>query len=133
MATRKPILCLDFDGVIHSYTSPWINQWTIPDPPVAGAFDFLDQASRHFEIVIYSSRSKTTAGIMAMQDWLEKHLKQYNGGVPPPWYDKLSFADQKPPAFLTIDDRCLCFEGTWPDPATLKQFKPWNKRNDKGD
>lgn len=33
---RKPILCLDFDGVIHSYSSGWKGADVIPDPPVAG-------------------------------------------------------------------------------------------------
>lgn len=29
----KPILCLDFDGVIHSYASGWKGADVIPDPP----------------------------------------------------------------------------------------------------
>jgi hypothetical protein len=33
---RKPILCLDFDGVLHSYTSGWKGAAVIPDPPVPG-------------------------------------------------------------------------------------------------
>ena len=36
----KTIL-LDFDGVIHSYTSGWKGAGVIPDPPVPGAIDFL--------------------------------------------------------------------------------------------
>ena len=37
----KPILCLDFDGVIHSYTSGWKGARIILDPPVPGALDFI--------------------------------------------------------------------------------------------
>ena len=42
----------------------------------------------------------------------------------------VSFPEQKPPAFLTIDDRAICFEGDWSelDPAELLGFKPRNKR-----
>ncbi len=33
----KPILCVDFDGVVHSYTSGWKGETVIPYPPVNGA------------------------------------------------------------------------------------------------
>jgi hypothetical protein len=58
---RKPILCCDFDGVIHSYTSPWIDEATIPDPPVPGALRWLWKATEWFDVQIYSSRSRTWA------------------------------------------------------------------------
>jgi len=41
----KPILCVDFDGVIHSYTSKWVDEATIPDPPVPGALRWLWKAT----------------------------------------------------------------------------------------
>ena len=37
---------LDFDGVIHAYTSPWTNAETISDGPVPGALDQKPEASR---------------------------------------------------------------------------------------
>ena len=41
------------------------------------------------------------------------------------------FSAVKPPAWLTIDDRALCFQGDWKDPnfsvAAIEHFKPWNK------
>jgi hypothetical protein len=44
--------------------------------------------------------------------------------------EAISFPIQKPAAFLTIDDRAICFEGDWNElnPADLLNFKPWNKR-----
>jgi hypothetical protein len=131
-AARKPILCVDFDGVVHSYTSGWHGDDVIADPPVPGALRWLWRAREWFEVRIYSSRSKRPEGCAAMRKWLlEQAIAE--------WGDPL-FADtfvaavevchEKPAAFLTIDDRAICFEGDWSElnPADLLQFKPWNKR-----
>jgi hypothetical protein len=40
----------------------------------------------------------------------------------------LSFPTQKPPAWLTIDDRAICFEGRWPTAEQIDDFKPWYRR-----
>ena len=69
----KPILCLDFDGVIHSYTSGWKGADIIPDPPVPGAFAFIRQASQHFDVQVFSSRSHQDGGIQAMSEWFSRH------------------------------------------------------------
>jgi hypothetical protein len=37
------------------------------------------------------------------------------------------FPAEKPPAHVSLDDRCLLFTGAWPAMETLKEFKPWNK------
>lgn len=132
----NPIICVDFDGVIHSYTSGWKGVDIIPDGPVPGAIEWLMQhlpvpeGLGHMsdykgpEVQIYSSRSKERAGVKAMKDWLVKHGLpwQYIGD------DILKFPTQKPPAFLTIDDRAICFNGKFPTEAEMMAFKPWNKR-----
>lgn len=51
----KKTLCVDFDGVIHEYTSPWINAHTISDKPVRGALEWLISVADEFEVCIYSS------------------------------------------------------------------------------
>ena len=119
---NKPILCIDFDGVIHSYTSPWTNAETISDPPVPGAIEWLESLLDNFEVCIYSSRSKTDSGISAMIDWLSKWSASDK------LIDSLKFPTQKPAAFLTIDDRAICFTGTFPQSEELLKFKPWNSR-----
>jgi hypothetical protein len=128
----KPILCLDFDGVCHSYTSGWKGADVIPDPPVPGLFDFLERASTVFDIQIYSSRSNQPGGIEAMQKWFCEHytiwLYQYQPepekrhSVEPSW---IKFPTEKPAAFITLDDRAITFNGTFPDVDSLRSFQPW--------
>lgn len=122
LTNRRPILCLDFDGVCHSYTSGWKGAAVIPDPPVPGTFCFLLDACYHFEVNIFSSRSNQEGGIEAMKEWFESYF--------PGIIEKanLKFPTEKPPAFVGIDDRVIQFTGDWPNIEELKNFKPWNAR-----
>jgi len=129
--TYKPILCIDFDGVIHRYGSGW-QDGIIYDCVTDGFFEWAEQAAQHFRLVIYSSRSKDPAQIEQMQWWLAAQRKTWRdaGGknmVEAPL--EFEFAAEKPPAFLTIDDRALRFTGNWSDfdPESLRKFQPWNK------
>ncbi len=131
----KPILCLDFDGVIHSYTSGWQGPLVIADDVTDGFFEWLDQAAQHFKIVVYSSRSKEPGASDAMALWMADQRRKWRerGGVssvPDGSEVQVEFAGTKPPAFLQIDDRAVQFQGDWSslDPAELRTFKPWNKR-----
>jgi len=124
---NKPILCLDFDGVIHSYTSGWKGARNIPDPPVEGALDFISTAlSFDWDVVIHSSRARYWGGISAMRAWLQKHAGNQWGTMGPSFCE-VRFARWKPSALVTIDDRALTFTGVWPDFQSLKNFRPWNK------
>lgn len=130
---NKPILCLDFDGVLHSYLSGWKGADFIPDPPTPGAIAFLYEAIFAFDVQIFSSRSHQPGGIDAMMDWIAKCEADYwhsNPDLPRPRTSLLlniTFPLEKPAAFLTIDDRALTFTGTWPSIESLQAFKPWNK------
>ena len=42
--------------------------------------------------------------------------------------DAIGFPTKKPAAFLTIDDRCFCFEGHFPTLGDIDDFVPWNKK-----
>ncbi len=130
----KPILCLDFDGVIHRYDSGWQGVEVISDPMTEGFWEWVEEAKKHFQIIVYSSRSKEDAGVIAMGIWLKQQRDAWRakGGRPPEDTPlELSFTNQKPAAFLTIDDRALTFTGNWSDfpPERLREFKPWNKRS----
>lgn len=142
----KPILSVDFDGVIHSYGSGWKGASVIPDPPVPGAIPWLlRMLDAGFEVAIFSSRSKNLWGRWAMQRWLAKAIAEHwqaGGGELSfveceCWGDaaavwrRFSWPWVKPSALMTIDDRALTFNGDWSDPAytaeAIRAFKPWNK------
>ncbi len=131
---KKPILCVDFDGVLHSYASGWQGPEVVGDPPVPGALQFLREATEHFLVAIYSSRTRYPGGIEAMSRWLivRDRIEPDPEGSPDMEAlikdELITFPRDKPAAFLTIDDRAFLFEGTFPDPASLLSFKPWNKR-----
>jgi hypothetical protein len=132
--TRKPILVLDFDGVLHSYSSGWKGAAVIPDPPVPGFAQFLERAVEAFHVCVYSSRSAEPEGRAAMRIWLhgrlcEHYKREFPQGWPPLWITNLllqiGFPETKPAAFVGLDDRALTFTGTWPDIDELRSFRPW--------
>ena len=118
------ILCIDFDGVLHSYSGGWAGAEVIKDPPVPGAISWLKSLVAHEDLdpQIYSSRSKEDTGIVAMKTWL------LDNGLSEVELDKLQFPTQKPPAYLTIDDRAFTFFGAFPSIDRIQNFKPWNKK-----
>lgn len=119
----KKTVCVDFDGVLHSYVSGWKGVAEIPDPPVPGALDWLRElmGREDYEIAIYSSRSEEYSGIQAMVQWLRLHGMTFEE------VEQITFPRKKPPAFLTIDDRCICFRGTFPSLQEMDSFQPWTK------
>jgi hypothetical protein len=126
---RKPngklILNLDFDGVIHSYKSGWKGIDKIPDPPVPGAFEWIEKALEHFDVHVFSARSSDVKGRMAMRKWMKIH-----GGEA--IVDRIEFTAEKGMMFIGIDDRVKQFNGDWSDPEfdpkKLLAFIPWYKQ-----
>jgi hypothetical protein len=124
---RKPILCMDFDGVIHSYESGWQGAAVVADGPVPGAIKFLADAQEKFAVAIYSSRSAQMGGREAMMIWLAWHAERDPEGQRLRLHD-LDWPLSKPAAFVSLDDRAVTFTGTFPSVEELAAFKPWNKR-----
>ena len=134
MSEFKPIICVDFDGVIHSYEKGWQNG-VIYGTATPGFFAWASEAVKLFRLVIYSSRSSTEEGRNAMREWVGKESVSaiVNGELSGDFdfggfFHLIEFASEKPPAFLTIDDRAIQFRGDWGDlnPTALRDFKPWN-------
>lgn len=128
----RPTICVDFDGVIHSYERGWQNG-VIYGEVVPGFFEWVERVRHQFKLVVYSSRSKDEAGVKAMALWLHEQRNKWlkaGGDRHPTEQLTIEFAHKKPPAWLTIDDRAVCFRGDWSDPAldpaAMLSFKPWN-------
>lgn len=116
----KPILVLDFDGVMHGYQSGWQGADVCADPPVPGLDLFLGMALPFFEVHVHSSRSSEPDGRAAMREWCMLWLS-------PEIVPHLHFPEHKPPAMVTLDDRALTFDGVWPEVGQLLAFVPWTK------
>jgi hypothetical protein len=130
---------MDFDGVIHSYTSGWKGADNIPDPPVPGAIAFLSKAKEFFDVQIFSSRSHQPGGIDAMRVWMRNAVHHHFDCAMAPGHPDdfdaaeallhaISYPTEKPSAMISIDDRALTFMGVWPAIEELRRFQPWNKQ-----
>ena len=121
-------ICLDFDGVVHMYTSLWTATNEVNDGPVPEAFEFIAEAIEDgWEIAIHSCRSELATGREAMRVWTHKYMVQELGAGAHNLMMHISFPEHKPHADVYIDDRGLGFDGTFPNLDEIKEFKPWNK------
>lgn len=119
---HRQTLAIDFDGVIHAYTSGWRGTLEIPDPPVEGAIAWLAAAAERFDLAIFSVRANAPGAIDAMRAWLRSH------GLPDRVLERIRFPAGKPPAELYIDDRGYRFDGTFPSFDELGALEPWTRR-----
>ena len=102
-------ICVDLDGVLAQYGG-----WKGPDhigEPMSGAGDFLQKLSQDYLVVIHTTRQYP-----GVWEWLLKHrLQDHISGI----------TSTKIPAVAYIDDRAICFRGSFSDVLTdLRDFKP---------
>lgn len=134
MKDKRPILAVDFDGVLHSYTSGWKGPRSIPDAPIPGAIEWLEKMcdvpealggsfvpAKPFRVCIFSSRSRYWGGRRAIKRWLIAHGLSHH-----------YFSDRiitmplwKPPSKILLDDRAWRFDGTFPNINDLLSFEPF--------
>lgn len=126
----KPTICIDFDGVIHSYEHGWQNG-EIYGTVTKGFFEWAQKMKDHFTLVVYSSRSKDIDDRGNMYRWFRDRWNEWMRASQNVTLhiDDFTFAHEKPSAFITIDDRCICFDGDWSKitAESIFNFKPWNK------
>jgi hypothetical protein len=92
----KKTVCLDFDGVMNTYTG-WKGEKELFEPR-EGLKDFLFNLNiRGWSIVVHSTRQSNR-----IYEWLKKHSLEE---VP------IEVVDKKPPAMAYVDDRGIRFDG----------------------
>jgi hypothetical protein len=101
----QPIVCVDFNGVLDTYTG-WRGADHF-DPPFPGAREFLHALRRRgYRVIVFTTRHK---------DGVWKWMRQYDLDA---FVDEVT--DRKPAAHVFVDDRAVCFRGDFD--ATLREI-----------
>jgi len=107
----KPVIAIDFDGVIHKYSKGWADG-SIYDEPVEGCKEALEKLRETYYVIIFSTRNYDRVVNGEFQsdqvDSMERWLHRYN--IP---YDDIYEEPHKPLCKLFIDDNAYRFEGDW--------------------
>ncbi len=91
---KKKIL-IDLDGVLNIYNGKYEPD-VIPDIK-NGARELVENLSKNFDLYLFTTREKSLS-----KKWLnENKLNMYFKDI----------TNIKIPAYLYIDDRCICFNG----------------------
>lgn len=108
----KKTILIDLDGVLNEYTGNY-DKNIIP-PIKNGASDFLKELSQNFIVKIFTTRELQKAS-----EWVSSNnLNQFVTGI----------TNIKEPAYLTLDDRCINFDGNYENSLEkIKNFKVWYK------
>lgn len=127
----KPIIAVDFDGVICE------NVWPEKGRPIPGALDGLARLREKYRIVIWTSREKKHK--QDAIDWLAEHGVEYDAINEAPFYSQwpqglfrflwsslLQTESKKTLACVYIDDRNLGGFPGWPLVIAIvnRQTKP---------
>jgi len=113
----KPIICLDFDGVVNNYKG-WRDEGfnVILDTPVQGTQEAIKKLREKYTVVIHSVRCSHHGGRQSIVEYLEKYGITVDG-----------VTANKPLASMYVDDKAIPFDGNW-DRALrrIKRFKQWS-------
>tara|TARA_B100001123_G_C14352680_1_gene647684 strand:- start:35 stop:427 length:393 start_codon:yes stop_codon:yes gene_type:complete len=99
-------LAIDFDGVIHTFDKGY-HDGTCYGQPIAGTKEALEELSKKYNIIIFSSKVKpdrplvnNKTGMQLVKDWLKQHdLLKYVSEI----------TCEKPRAKYYIDDKAIEF------------------------
>ncbi len=143
-------LTIDLDRILNSDNCPRKSLWNMSANLLPGSIEFIYNASKEFNIEIYSSKFKYIGGKYLVKRYLKKYMTDYLYTV---HFDSLmdlelqekeepvevtayevsqalkgimriiSFTKNKPNGILTVGDRYIPFTGIWPDIEDIKHPK----------
>lgn len=122
MLDLRPIVMLDLNGVVHTYSKGWQNTAPLYDPPTEGFKAWAEDVSDEFRIVVWPTHMNTPRDMMRIKLWLRKHGLNKLG---------LELVVHPPRGLrLKIDDRAVQFTGNWADfpRDRLREFRTWSGR-----
>lgn len=126
----KYTVAVDFDGVLHSYTTSWRGAHVIPDAPVPGAIEWLHRTIQKFDVVILTTRGKRFWGRWAVRRWVRLHAGNlWHESPGARGLEDIKVSATKEAALIYLDDRAVRFDGTnFPTPEQVHAARPWNKQ-----
>lgn len=103
---ESTVIAIDFDGVIHSFERGYFNG-TIYGTPIKGAKEALEYLSKHYTIIIYTTKARKDrplidgkTGTELVWEWLKKYnINQYITDI----------SAEKPRAACYVDDKAIRF------------------------
>ena len=113
---NKKTVLIDLDGVLNTYNGEY--SFHIIPPIRDGAVDFLKELYKNYKLILFSTRDTKSVKKWAAKHGLEKYFSDYT--------------NKKQCAFLTIDDRCIQFDGNYSNTINaIEKFSVWWEGNRK--
>lgn len=134
-----PVVAIDFDGVLHLRPRSEKGAIDVTGDAVPGAMNFLYNLSHAASIIIFSARFNGYDGVEAMhnvREWVLKQMQLDNEAraargktvySATAVVDGFKWTAVKPVCRVYLDDRCICFKGTFPPIPDLLYFRAWTE------
>jgi len=105
----KPVICVDFDGVIHNY-SGWKGEDVFEEPIEGSQQAIRDLQALGYRVILFTCRKDSPP----IRKWLKENGFTFDG-INTTKFNPQGTNDMKPSAEWYIDDHAVKFSGSWMD------------------